>query len=273
MNAEFEQKIDELSALVTRSKHAVLFGGAGMSTESGLADFRSAVSGLYNKKEFFGYPAEQILSREFFDKYPEIMFNFYRTELLNLDARPNLAHFALAWMEERGLLSAIITQNADSLHQRAGSKKVYDLHGNVYKNTCLKCGKSHDVRRVKYCDGIPYCECGGIIRPGIVFFGETPDVNIIFGCVKEVSQCDLLIAAGTSMKVSSAARLIDRYKGTLVILNNDETAFDSRADLIIRGKIGEIFSALWERLIKYERDTSRNREPLSGVSEENTCSL
>ena len=229
-----------------------------MSTESGLADFRSAVSGLYNNKEFYGYSAERILSREFFEEHPEIMFNFYRTELLNLDARPNLAHFALAWMEEKGLLSSIITQNGDALHQRAGSRKVFDLHGNVYKNTCLKCGKSHDVRRVKYCEGIPYCECGGIIRPGIVLFGETPDPEVIFGCVKEIAQCDLLIAAGTSLRVSSAGRLLDRFKGTLVILNNDETALDDRADLIVRGKMGEIFSALWERLKRYERDTARD---------------
>ena len=123
MNEEFERKLDELARLVTQAKHTVLFGGAGMSTESGLADFRSAVSGLYNNKEFYGYSAERILSREFFEEHPEIMFNFYRTELLNLDARPNLAHFALAWMEEKGMLSSIITQNGDALHQRAGSRK------------------------------------------------------------------------------------------------------------------------------------------------------
>lgn len=142
MNEEFERKLDELARLVTQAKHTVLFGGAGMSTESGLADFRSAVSGLYNNKEFYGYSAERILSREFFEEHPEIMFNFYRTELLNLDARPNLAHFALAWMEEKGMLSSIITQNGDALHQRAGSRKVFDLHGNVYKTPASSAGRA-----------------------------------------------------------------------------------------------------------------------------------
>lgn len=250
-NDSFEKNLDTLDRLIVAAEHTVFFGGAGVSTESGLADFRSTVSGLYNEKLAYGYPPEKILSQEFFDEHPDVMFEFYRTKLLKLEARPNLTHFALKWMEEKGLLSAIITQNADGLHQRAGSRRVLDLHGNVYQNTCLSCGKSHDVRTVAESTGVPRCDCGGIIRPGIVLFGQTPDAKVVFECVKEVARCDLLIAAGTSLKVSSAGRLLDPFKGKLVIINNDETALDDRADLIIRGNMGEVFSALWERLVKH----------------------
>jgi NAD-dependent deacetylase len=190
------------------------------------------------------YPPERILSREFFDEHPAEFFDFYRTKLLNLKARPNIVHYTLAELERRGLLAAVITQNADGLHQMAGSRRVLDLHGNVYDNTCLNCGEKYDVTKVACCDGIPYCECGGVIKPGIVMFGEVPDMRVVMDCVREINACDLLIVGGTSLKVSSAGRLLKGFSGRMVIMNNEPTAMDDRADLIIRGESIVAFTEL-----------------------------
>lgn len=237
------------------ARHTVFFGGAGVSTESGLADFRSAKSGIYNQKERFACPPEQMLTPAFLEEHPTEFFDFYRNELLRLEAKPNITHTVLAELERRGLLSAIITQNADGLHQRAGSRRVLDLHGNVYRNTCVRCGKPYGVHMVADCPGVPRCGCGGVIRPDIVLFGEVPDLCVVMDCVLELRRCDLLLIGGTSLKVSSAGRLLGGLRGKrMVILNNEETPFDAQADLIIRGQIGDVFRGL-EKLL--EGDTGR----------------
>lgn len=246
--SELQKKLDVLWNWIGAAEHTVFFGGAGVSTASGLADFRSAKSGLYHQQNGFGYSPEQILSGRFFDEHPLEFFNFYRTKLLNLEARPNLVHRVLFELESLGLLKAIITQNADNLHQRAGSKNVLDLHGNVYDNTCLRCGEKHDAAEIAYCPGIPYCDCGGIIRPGIVLFGEVPNAATVFRCARELHACDLLIVGGTSLRVSSAGRLLDRFRGRMAILNNEETAMDDRADLLVRCQITDAFTDLEKRM-------------------------
>lgn len=229
-----------------RAEHTVFFGGAGVSTDSGLADFRSRDRGLYHQGNPYGIPTERILSHGFYREHPAEFFEFYRTRLLKLEAPPNQVHFALADMERQGKLAAVITQNADGLHQRAGSRKVIDLHGNVYDNTCEGCGKKHPAERTAACAGIPRCECGGVIRPGIVLFDEVPDPRAVWEAVRQIRQSDLLVIAGTSLRVSSASRLLRCFRGErLVILNNEETAMDGRADLIIRGPLSGIFQEIW----------------------------
>lgn len=241
-------KLNTLLSWLNEAKHAVFFGGAGVSTDSGLADFRSAKAGLYNEQHAFGSPPEKILSHDFFMEQPTEFFHFYRTKLLNLSAAPNIAHMTLANMERLGLISAVITQNADNLHQRAGSLRVLDLHGNVYNNTCMVCGMSHAAEKIALCEGIPRCNCGGIIKPGIVLFGEIPDAQVVFQCVREINACDLLLVSGTSLRVSSAARLLDRFKGRMVILNDEETAMDWRADFVIHMPIGAAFEYISQNL-------------------------
>jgi NAD-dependent deacetylase len=242
---ELEDKIGTLRGWILESKYTVFFGGAGVSTDSGLADFRSRKSGLYHQENAFGYAPERILSHIFFEEYPAEFFDFYRTKLLKLEAKPNITHMALAELERKGLLSAVITQNADGLHQRAGSKRVLDLHGNVYNNTCLECGKHHDVTKVANCSCVPYCECGGIIRPGIVLFDEVPDMKTVMDSIRELNKCELLIIGGTSLKVSSAWKLLSSFRGRrMVIINDEPTAFDDSADLLLRCRIGNVFHRL-----------------------------
>lgn len=236
--------VDALRDWIGEARHTVFFGGAGVSTASGLADFRSIGTGLYHQETPFGCPPERILSHEFFMAHPAEFFEFYRTKLLNLTAEPNVVHKTLARLETLGLLSAVITQNADNLHRRAGSRRVLELHGNVYQNTCLACGRGHEVHTVADCAGVPRCPCGGIIRPGIVLFGEVPDMAVVMACVRELRACDLLIAAGTSLRVSSAGRLLESFAGRMVIMNNEPTAMDDRADLILRGDLTQEFSRL-----------------------------
>jgi uncharacterized radical SAM superfamily Fe-S cluster-containing enzyme/NAD-dependent SIR2 family protein deacetylase len=252
---ELPKKLDTLWDWIGAAEHTVFFGGAGVSTSSGLADFRSAKSGLYNQQNVFGYTPEQILSRSFYDEHPREFFDFYRTKLLNLEARPNIVHLVLAELEAQGLLKAIITQNADNLHQRAGSKNVLDLHGNVYDNICMRCGKKHGADEIAGCTGIPYCDCGGIIRPGIVLFGEIPDVKTVFRCTSELHACDLLIVGGTSLRVSSAGRLLEHFNGKMAILNDEETAMDAQADLLVRCQITDAFSCFEKRM---KRDINMN---------------
>lgn len=241
-----EQACRRLREMLFESEHAVFFGGAGVSTDSGLADFRSARGGLYNQPSEYGAPPEEILTEAYMYAHPDKFFDFYRTKLLNLAAPPNSVHYALAQMEAAGIIKCIITQNADNLHQRAGSRHVLDIHGNVYENTCLNCGKHFPPQVVADCDGVPHCdECGGMIRPHIVLFGEIPDMKIIMETVRELNRCDLLLVGGTSLKVSSAPRLLDRFKGKMAIINDEPTPFDERADIVIRSRIAPAFELIW----------------------------
>ena len=240
-----KNEIEILRRWIEESQYTVAFTGAGVSTDSGLNDFRSAAKGVYNQPNSYGVSTDRILSPQFYAEHPLEFFEFYRTKLLNLSAKPNYIHYAMADMERQGKLAAIITQNADNLHQRAGSRRVIDFHGNVYDNTCPRCGKRYPPSVVADCDGIPYCDCGGIIRPGIVLFDETPDMYKVMAIIKELNKSDLLIVAGTSLKVSSAHRLLKNYKGRMVILNLDPTPYDDRADLVINEKLRPIFEELW----------------------------
>ena len=239
-------KCRELRKMLAEARYAVFFGGAGVSTDSGLVDFRSQARGLYNRPSEYSASPEEMLTPEFYEEHPEEFFDFYRTKLLNLAAPPNSVHYALAEMESAGLIKCIITQNADNLHQRAGSKNVIDIHGNVYINTCPGCGKRFPPEVVADCAGVPRCDvCGGIIRPGILLFGEVPDMKLAMAAIREINRSDLLIAGGTSLKVSSAPRLLDRYKGKLVIVNDEPTPYDERAALVINAPIAEVFSRIW----------------------------
>jgi len=239
-----KEKIQLLRKWLYESEYAVAFTGAGVSTDSGLNDFRGA-AGVYNQGNPYGVPTDRILSPDFYNSHPAEFFDFYRTKLLDLSADPNYIHYAMADMEEKGLLKCVITQNGDNLHQRAGSKHVIDFHGNVYDNTCPNCGKTFHPSVVADCEGVPYCECGGIIRPGILLFDEIPDMHKIMALIKELNKSDLLIVAGTSLKVSSAHRLLKNYKGRMVILNLDPTPYDERADMVINEKLRPIFEELW----------------------------
>ena len=239
------EKVRLLKALLDDAEYPVAFTGAGVSTDSGLNDFRSADKGVYNQENPYGVPADRILTPEFYHSCPKDFFEFYRTKLLDLSADPNYIHYAFADMEKKGKLKAVITQNGDNLHQRAGSKNVIDFHGNVYENTCLDCGRTFSPTVVADCDGIPYCECGGIIRPGILLFGEVPDMRKVMALVRELKHSDLLIVVGSSLRVSSAHRLLSGYKGRMVILNRDPTPYDCQADLVIHGELKPIFEELW----------------------------
>jgi NAD-dependent deacetylase len=235
-------EIKRLQEMIDESENIVFFGGAGVSTESGIPDFRS-VDGLYNQK--YDYPPETILSHTFYMKKPEEFFRFYRDKMLCLDAKPNTAHKALAKLEEVGKLKAIVTQNIDGLHQAAGSKKVLELHGSVLRNYCEKCGKFHDVGKIVNSKGVPKCECGGRIKPDVVLYEEGLDQNILSESVRAISEADMLIIGGTSLAVYPAAGLIDYYHGNkLVLINKTPTQRDTMADLVVTGSIGEIFSQI-----------------------------
>ena len=239
-------KCRELRKMLAEARYAVFFGGAGVSTDSGLVDFRSQARGLYNRPSEYSASPEEMLTPGFYEQHPEEFFDFYRTELLNLAAPPNSVHYALAEMERAGVIKCVITQNADNLHQRAGSKNVIDIHGNVYINTCEVCGKRFPPEAVADCAGVPRCGvCGGVIRPGILLFGEVPDMRAAMAAIREINRSDLLIAGGTSLKVSSAPRLLDRYRGKLVIVNDEPTPYDARAALVINAPIAEVFSRIW----------------------------
>jgi len=227
---------------VAESRKLVFFGGAGVSTESGIPDFRS-VDGLYHQK--FDYPPETILSHSFFLRHTEYFYRFYREKMLALDVEPNPAHKKLAQWEQEGKLLAVVTQNIDGLHQKAGSKKVYELHGSVLRNYCEKCGKFHDAQFIKNSRGIPLCSCGGRIKPDVVLYEEALDEKTMMGAIRAISEADLLIVGGTSLTVYPAAGLIQYYRGSrLVLINRDETPYDNQADLILREPIGQVFSRL-----------------------------
>ena len=234
---------EELQRMVDESERIVFFGGAGVSTESGIPDFRS-VDGLYNQK--YDYPPETILSHTFFMKKPEAFFRFYRDKMLPLDAKPNKAHLKLAEWEKEGKLLAVVTQNIDGLHQAAGSKKVYELHGSVHRNYCMKCGKFFPPEYIRDSkDEIPVCPCGGRIKPDVVLYEEGLDNDVVSGAVHAISKADLLIVAGTSLTVYPAAGLIRYFRGKhMVLINRDATPMDYECDLVIHDKVGEVLSSL-----------------------------
>ena len=238
-----QQELETLKKWIDNSDNIVFFGGAGVSTESGIPDFRS-VDGLYNQQ--YDYPPETILSHTFFRRNTEEFYRFYRAKMLALDAKPNTAHKKLAQWEQEGKLKAVVTQNIDGLHQAAGSKMVYELHGSVHRNYCQKCGAFYDARYMLERKGIPKCEkCGGIIKPDVVLYEEGLDDATIRGAIHAISHADVLIIGGTSLTVYPAAGLIDYYNGNkLVLINKSVTPMDSRADLLVQGPIGEIFSQL-----------------------------
>ena len=238
-----QQELETLKKWIDNSDNIVFFGGAGVSTESGIPDFRS-VDGLYNQQ--YDYPPETILSHTFFRRNTEEFYRFYRAKMLALDAKPNAAHKKLAQWEQEGKLKAVVTQNIDGLHQAAGSKMVYELHGSVHRNYCQKCGAFYDARYMLESKGIPKCEkCGGIIKPDVVLYEEGLDDATMRGAIRAINQADVLIIGGTSLTVYPAAGLIDYYNGNkLVLINKSVTPMDSRADLLVQGSIGEIFSQL-----------------------------
>lgn len=234
--------IETLKEWVREAKRIVFFGGAGVSTESGIPDFRG-VDGLYRMK--YAYPPETILSHEFFMRKTEEFYRFYRDKMLISGAQPNPAHLKLAQWEREGKLLGVVTQNIDGLHYAAGSKKVYELHGSVLRNYCMKCGKFHDVDTIRNSEGVPKCACGGIIKPDVVLYGESLDGDCITGALNAIANADLLIIGGTSLNVYPAAGLIDDYRGSrLVLVNMSATPQDARADLIIRDPIGRVFAQL-----------------------------
>ncbi|MGI5976737.1 MAG: NAD-dependent protein deacylase [Candidatus Limivicinus sp.] len=239
-----KEEIRKLRSFLKASDYTVFFTGAGVSTDSGLADFRSSGRGLYNKPNPYGVPTEKILSLDFYVEHPEEFFEFYRSKLLKLEARPNSVHYAIAELQRRGLVQGLITQNADELHRRAGSQNVISIHGSVYNNRCEKCGRLFTAEKVAHAEGVPTCGCGGIIRPGIVLFDQIPDMGEIMKAVKELNRAELLVVAGSSLKVSSAWKLLKNFRGRMVILNLEPTPFDNRAELVINSELSEIFDAL-----------------------------
>jgi len=223
--------------MIQESKSIVFFGGAGVSTESGIPDFRSQ-DGLYN--EIYDFPPETMLSHSFFISHTEEFFTFYRNRLLNLDAEPNDAHMVLAKLERRKKLKAIVTQNVDGLHQKAGNRNVFELHGSVHRNYCNPCRRSYSVETVKESRGIPRCACGGIIKPDVVLYEESLDPEVLRQSIKAITKADMLIVGGTSLNVYPAAGLLQFYSGKkLVLINRSTTAFDGRADLVIHDSIGK----------------------------------
>lgn len=229
---------ETLKKWLAESKNIVFFGGAGVSTESKIPDFRST-DGLYNQE--YAYPPETILSHTFYMRKTDEFYRFYRNKMLFPDAEPNRAHRALAKLEAEGRLRAVITQNIDGLHQKAGSKEVMELHGSVLRNYCQRCGKFYGIEAILHSDGVPKCECGGMIKPDVVLYEEGLDQQTLQKSVSYISHADVLIIGGTSLTVYPAAGLIDYYRGNkLVLINKSVTPMDSRADLVISGSIGEI---------------------------------
>lgn len=235
-------ELEQLQKMIDESNSIVFFGGAGVSTESGIPDFRS-VDGLYHQK--YDYPPETILSHTFYRQKPSEFYRFYRDKMLCLSAKPNAAHLKLAELEKAGKLKAIVTQNIDGLHQAAGSKTVYELHGSVLRNYCESCGKFYDAQYILDSEDVPRCECGGFIKPDVVLYEEGLDNTVMTNAIRAIASADMLIIGGTSLVVYPAAGLIDYYKGNkLVVINKAPTSRDSMADLVISGPIGEIFSQI-----------------------------
>lgn len=234
--------MEVLKKWVAESSNIAFFGGAGVSTESGIPDFRS-VDGLYSQK--FEYSPEEIISHSFYERKPEYFFRFYREKMLPLGFEPNITHKVLARWEEEGKLQAVVTQNIDGLHQKAGSKRVYELHGSVLRNYCVRCGKFYPAEFIKNSEGVPHCTCGGIVKPDVVLYEESLDQTTIEKSVMAIANADMLIVAGTSLTVYPAAGLIRYYQGNrLVLINRDQTPYDNIADLVLHESLGQVFSRL-----------------------------
>lgn len=237
-----EEAVRRLNEMIAHTDNIVFFGGAGVSTESHIPDFRST-DGLYN--QHYKYPPETILSHSFYMRNTEEFYRFYRDKMLYLDAEPNAAHRKLAQWEQEGKIKAVVTQNIDGLHQAAGSKVVYELHGSVLRNYCTTCGKFYSAEYILNSEGVPKCECGGRIKPDVVLYEEGLDNEIMRKSIEAIANADILIIGGTSLAVYPAAGLIDYYRGNkLVLVNKSATPMDSRADLLIQGSIGQIFEQL-----------------------------
>ena len=234
-----EEKIEKLKELINKSNNIVFFGGAGVSTESGIPDFRSK-DGLYNQK--YDYPPEEILSHEFFINHTEEFYKFYKDKMNSLKYEPNITHIKLANLEQVGKLKAVVTQNIDGLHQKAGSKNVYELHGSVLRNYCMKCNKFYDAEYVFDSKDVPKCECGGIIKPDVVLYGETLDDYTVTKSIEMITNADLMIVAGTSLMVQPASGLLNYFRGNnLVLINRDTTPYDNFANLVINESLGKVF--------------------------------
>ncbi|MCR5837238.1 MAG: NAD-dependent protein deacylase [Lachnospiraceae bacterium] len=239
-----DEKVLELKQIIEGSDNIVFFGGAGVSTESNIPDFRS-VDGLYNIK--YKYSPEVILSHTFYKEHQEEFYEFYRDKMIFPDAKPNKAHLALAKLEEIGKLKAVVTQNIDGLHQLAGSKNVFELHGSIFRNYCEECGKFYDLKAITESEGVPKCSCGGTIKPDVVLYEEGLDHKLLANAIKAIMAADVLIIGGTSLAVYPAAGLLDYFKGSKVVLiNKDETSKDGKADLVIHDSIGEVLSQIIE---------------------------
>ena len=237
-----EEKIKQFKQLVEKSNNIVFFGGAGVSTESGIPDFRSK-DGLYNQQ--YDYPPETILSHTFFINNTDEFYRFYKVKMNSLKYEPNITHIKLAELENKGKLKAVITQNIDGLHQKAGSKTVYELHGSVLRNYCMNCNKFYEAKYVFNSEGIPKCSCGGIIKPDVVLYQEGLDDNTVTNSISAIQNADLLIVAGTSLTVWPASGLINYFKGrNLVLINRDATPYDNKADLVINDSLGKVFNEM-----------------------------
>ena len=238
----YEKETEQLQKIIDDSERIVFFGGAGVSTESGIPDFRSA-DGIYH--QHYRYSPEEVVSHTFFMRHTEAFYEFYKDKMMILDAQPNAAHRKLAELEQAGKLTAVVTQNIDGLHQAAGSRRVYELHGSIHRNYCMDCGRSYSAKYVKGAEGIPRCECGGIIKPDVVLYEEGLDSNTINGAVRAISEADTLIIGGTSLVVYPAAGFIDYFRGKhLVVINKSETGRAVRAELTIAAPIGEILGQI-----------------------------
>jgi NAD-dependent deacetylase len=234
--------IEKLREVIQNSRRIVFFGGAGVSTESGIPDFRSA-DGLYHQQ--YDYPPEEILSHTFFVRNPEEFYRFYRNKMLCLTAKPNKAHLTLAKWESEGILRSVVTQNIDGLHQSAGSQRVHELHGSVLRNHCMKCGKFYGVEKIAQSEGVPTCECGGIIKPDVVLYEEALPEDTVMQALEDIRSADVLIVAGTSLTVYPAASYIRYFGGDhMILINRDATPYDHTADLVIHDKVGEVLSAI-----------------------------
>ena len=234
--------MENLKEIINESKRVVFFGGAGVPTESGIPDFRSK-DGLYNQK--YKYPPEEILSHTFFMNNTEDFYKFYKDKMNSLKYKPNITHIKLAELEKTGKLKAIVTQNIDGLHQKAGSKNVLELHGSVHRNYCMKCGKFYDAEYVFNSDGVPKCSCGGIIKPDVVLYEESLKDDILEEAIMQIENCDTLIVGGTSLTVYPASGLIRFYKGNkLILINKDKTPYDKIANIVINDSLGNVFKNL-----------------------------
>lgn len=232
--------IEKLREIIRSSRRIVFFGGAGVSTESGIPDFRSE-DGLYHQQ--YDYPPEEILSHTFFTRKPEEFYRFYRNKMLCLTAKPNKAHLTLAKWESEGILRSVVTQNIDGLHQAAGSKRVHELHGSVLRNYCVKCGKFYGVDKIAQSEGVPLCDCGGIIKPDVVLYEEALPEDTVMQALDDIRQADTLIVAGTSLTVYPAASYVRYFGGDhMILINRDATPYDHMADLVIHDKVGEVLS-------------------------------